>query len=357
MAIRFQLAIVDVRFASNFEKLFYITIVFWKCYRISGASKVSMKKSTVFSIGLLTLLSLGLTVVPNVSSQPENIKVLSYSWYTDSADYFTVVGEVQNTGPNTMDRVSLSAAVYTKDGAAQARWYALAWVKYLIPQQKAPFYIQFNSQTTTTGDFSWLSLGVDRVDFVVGLANATSSYQYPDLTLESNSPSVEEGVYWVGGTIKNTGNQTAKNVRVIGTFYDASGTVIAAGFTDPLTPTSLLPSETILFRVRALDLDQANAPSDQKISKYALLIQTEEPILSGTPPSPSTNTPTDTPPSSTDHSDSNSNNPADSTPWATYAIVVIAAILGIVGTTLLLTKRKSQAQKKKRKAQVRRKKK
>src|SRR4030067_1968026 len=252
-----------------------------------------MKKSLVFFIVLLSLLSLGLTLIPHVSSQPENIKVLSYSWYTDSVDYFIVVGEVQNIGHNTIDTVGLSGTVYTQDGNAQANSYAPAFVKYLIPQQKAPFYMEFSSQSSPTGDLSWLSLGVDRIDLVVDLAEATSSYQYPDLTLEGSSASVVEGVYWVSGTVKNTGSQTAKNIRVIGTFYNASGTAVAAGYTALLTPTSLSPSGTASFKVGAFDLDQADGPPSLKISKYSLLIQTEEPILSGTPPPPSTTTPTD----------------------------------------------------------------
>ena len=317
-----------------------------------------MKKSTVFSIVLLTLLPLSLTLVPTVSSQPENIKVLSYSWYVYSQDYFIVVGEVQNVGTSTIELPLLGGTVYTSDGVAQA--YSAptrAYVKYLVPQQKAPFYMEFPSTGSETGDLSWLSIGVDRVDFKVLEANVTSSYQYPDLTVKESSGTVVEGVYWANGVIQNTGSQTAKNIRVIATFYNASGNVVAMGHTgnDALTPTSLAPSGTLSFKVGAWDLNQTEVSSNLKISSYSFLVLTEEPILSGTAPPPSTTTPSDTSPSSTDPSDSNSSNPVDSTPWSTYAIVTIAAILGIVGTMLLFRKRKSQAMKSK--AQVRRKKK
>jgi len=310
-----------------------------------------MRKNTTYFFILLTLVSLGLALVPQVSSQPENIKVLSYSWYIDSLGYFIVVGEVQNTGSNTIDSVVLSGIVYTKDGEVQAYSSGGAFVNQLIPQQKAPFYIEFSPQDSVTGDLSWLSIGVDNIDFTVNQAEATSNYQYPDLTVQSSSGGVDaEGVYWVSGSVQNSGDQTATTVRVIGTFYNASGTVIALGYTNALTPTSLAPSNTASFKVGAFDLNQTNAPSIQKIASYTLLIQTEEPILSGTAPSlpPSTPIPSDstsspTPtesPSSTNSNNSNSNPIA---PETQYAAVIVVAIIVLAGVILLFRRRKTQA--------------
>jgi hypothetical protein len=276
-----------------------------------------------------------------------------------------VVGEVQNVGPNTIESVVLTGVVYTMNGGAQASSYTIVYVNYLIPQQKAPLYMDFSPQSSNNGDLSWLSLGVNRVDFTVNLANTTSSYQYPDLTLASSSGGVDgEGVYWVSGTVKNSGTQTATNIRVIGTFYNSSGTVVAVGYTDLLTPSSLTPSNTATFKVGAFDVNQTEVPSIQKISSYQLLIQTEGPILSGTsstppPSSPSPSPPSTTPPSGSSPSpteSSGSENPNVLPPEATYAIVVVIVILGLAGTLLMLRKRKPQAKSrttKNRKSQMR----
>jgi hypothetical protein len=314
-------------------------------------SEVAVSKGIVFFFVSLMLLSLSLALVPQVSSQPENINVLSYSWYIDANGYLTVVGEVQNVGPNTIESVVLSGTVYTTDGAAQAYSYPTSvYMQYLIPQQKAPFYIEFPPETSITGDFSWLSLGLDRVDFTVNLANATSNYQYPDLTVASSSGGVdEEGVFWVSGTVKNTGTQTANNIYVIGTFYNASGTVVAVGYTDTLTPNALAPSSTTSFKIGAFDLNQTETPSNLKISSYSLLIYVEGPILSGTAPSlpPSTPIPSEsTPPASATDSppieSPGSENPNVLAPEAIYAIVVII-ILAVAFSLLMLRKRKHQA--------------
>jgi hypothetical protein len=315
-----------------------------------------MRKSTVFVFVILTVLSLSLTLVPHVSSQPANIKVLSYSWYIDSIGYFVVTGEVQNVGSSTIDTVTLSGKVYTMDGTDQADSFAGAFVKYLVPQQKAPFYMEFPPSSSATGDLSWLSLGVDRVDLTVVQAQTTTSYQYPDLTIKDSSGAADgQGVYWVTGTLQNTGTQTAQNIRVIGTFYNASGAAVGVSNTgnNPIA-TSLSPSGTISFRLGAWDLNQTEVTSNLKISSYLLLIQAEEPILSGTAPPPSTTTPTNTSPSSTEPSDSNPTTPTDSTPWSTYAIVAIIVIFGFVGAILLLRKRQSKPMTK-QKSQLKRK--
>jgi hypothetical protein len=298
-----------------------------------------MRRGVIFLSVLFVVSSLGSTLISPVFSQPENIKVLSYSWYVDSLGYFVAVGEVQNVGLATIDSVVLSGIVYTKDGVAQAYSYTVAYVKYLIPQQKAPFYMEF---PTAGGDLSWLSLGVDRVDFVINQAEATTSYQYPYLVVKESSATVTaEGVYWASGTIQNTGSQAATNIRVIGTFYNVSGAVVAVGYTDPLTPNILSSSGTVLFKVGAFDMNQTEVPASLAISSYSLLVQVGDPVLSGTPPSS---------PSSTGPANSSSSTQPQGpdptgllAPELAYATVAIAVVIGTAGIMLLLRKRNSKA--------------
>jgi hypothetical protein len=298
-----------------------------------------MRRSTVYLFVLLMLMSLSLVFVRQVSSQPENIKALSYSWYVDSLGLFDVVGEVQNVGPNTIESVVLGGTVYTTDGEAQTHSSpTFAYVNCLLPQQKAAFFMDFPSQNSVTGDLSWLSIGVDRVDFTVIQANVTNSYQYPYLTVKGSSGAADgEGVYWVSGSVENSGSQTATNIRVIGTFYNASGTVVGVGYTDYLTPNSLNPSGVASFKVGAFDQNETVVPSIRKISSYSLLIQAEQPLLSGTPPSlPPSNSSSTTPPS-------NSTPSPTIAPETQYVAVIVIVILGLAGTILVLSKRKSKA--------------
>jgi hypothetical protein len=287
------------------------------------------------------MLSLSIISVPQAAGQPENIKVVSYSWYIDSLGYFVVVGEVQNIGSETIDTVGIGATVYTVDGSPQADAFRQAYVKYLVPQQKAPFYIEF-SPTSSTGD-TWIYYGIDRVDFVIVQAEAATKYQYPDLRIRESAAIVENGVYWASGTVLNNGTQTAKNIRIVGTYYNSSGAVVAVGYTDILTPTSLNPSGLASFKVGAFDLNQTEVPSNLKISSYSLLIQTEEPILSGTPPSPSNSVPNDP---------SKPMNSSDSNLPLGLAYSLIAVITSIVIIGIMLFSRKRQKTSRRHKLQT-----
>ena len=302
-----------------------------------------MVKRAFHLLVLLALLSLSLNLVPCGLSQPENVRVLSYDWYVDRYDFFVVVGEVQNVGSSVIDSVILIVEVYAPDGTLQLRLPVQAFVKYLLPQQKAPFYMDVISSSLQSRE-----LGIGNIDFTIVQANVTDSYQYPNLEVKDASSIVTaEGVYWASGKVQNTGNRTARDIQVIGTFYNASGSVVAAGYSDILSPASLGPSGTASFKVGAFDTNQTELPSYHKISSYSLLIQAKEPVLTGTPPSsPSYLYPTN---SSSDPTDSSSpSNPSDSnqlisfSPRFLYFVVFVAVILGITATALVLRKRMSE---------------
>jgi hypothetical protein len=315
-----------------------------------------MRKSTIYFFVVLLLLSLGLTLVPNAFSQTQDIKIVSYSYYIDNQGILDVVGEIQNVGPNTINSVFLTGSVYSSDGTDQCDSSAQVWVLNLAPQQKAPFYMEFPRPTAG----SWYSVAVSNIYLQVVEANPTSSYQYPDLKIASSftyvdSTSANKGVYWVNGTIQNTGSQTAQNITVVGTFYNSTGTVVAVGYTNFLTPVSLAPSGTVPFQVGAFDVNQTGVSAAYKITSYSLLIQTQEPILQGTAPiitpypssgsSPSTGT-TTSPSTSTTTSPSSSSSPIDvnsnsaSNPAVIYAIVIVVVLIAVAGAIIVLRKSK-----------------
>ena len=99
----------------------------------------------------------------------------------------------------------------------QADSYTQVWVQYLTPQQEAPFYMTFPAPNNSP-DGTWGSVVIANVDFTVSSANATSSYQYPDLKVTSSSATIDssadyDGAYLVNGTIKN---KAAKRLKTYG---------------------------------------------------------------------------------------------------------------------------------------------
>jgi hypothetical protein len=327
--------------------------------------KSYMRKTIAYLLIAVIALSLTLCLIPTAHSQTENIKIVSYSWYYDSLGLLDLVGEVQNIGTNIIDQVAVQGTVTTTTGS-QLQSSTPVWVQNLLPQQKAPFYMTFyttdqSSQTTSTPD-------VADVQFTVIKADTTTEYQYPDLTIPTHTSSVDTttenlGTYWVSGTLKNTGTQTAQNIRIIATFYNSAGTVVAVGgYTgaSELLTTSLAPSATIDFKVGAYDINQTGISADKKIETCTLLIQVTGPLLQGTAPqitpyptgstSPSDTT-SPTSPSNTQSPDSGngstSNTTESSLPGWIYAVAIVVVLAVIVGAVLAFRKRKPDEEPKK----------
>ena len=316
--------------------------------------KVYMRKSIVYFIILLAVCSLSFTLIPIGISQTENVKILSYSWYIDLVGYLVVVGEIQNIGQNTLNQVAIHGTVYTSDGAP-TETVQTAWVSQMIPQQKAPFYLVFYSAKNIDG--TWPGGDVAKVDLEISQADPTANYQYADLKITSQTQTIgtgtnDKGVFWVRGNIQNVGSQTARNVSVVATFYNASGTAIGAGHTyqETVIPNVLAPQQTASFEVAAYDLDQTQVPSNLKIEKYSLLIQVIGPLLEGTAPviqpTPTsgpvnTGSPSDTTlPTNTQPSDSDTSGSATAD-WILPAVIIIV-IAAVVGIFLAIKKRKPQ---------------
>jgi hypothetical protein len=318
-----------------------------------------MKKSAIYFVVLFTLCSLIFTLIPIGIGQTENVKILSSSWYIDLLGYLVVVGEIQNIGQNTINQVILHGTVYTSDGAPTESIQP-AWVSQMIPNQKAPFYMVFYSAKNVDG--TWPGGDVEKVELEISQAEATANYQYADLKITSQTQTIgtgtnDKGVFWVRGTIQNTGTQTAKNVSVVATFFNASGTAIGAGHTYPETviPNVLAPQQTASFEVAAYDLDQTQVPSNLKIEKYSLLVQVLEPLLQGTAPviqpTPTsgpvtTGSPSDTTsPTNTQPTDSSTSTPSTSD-WIIPAVIIIV-IVAVLGALLAIKTRKPKPKSKK----------
>ena len=314
-----------------------------------------MRKKTVYFFVVLLLLSVGLISVPKTFSQTQNIKVkiLSYSYYIDPEGILDVVGEIQNEGTSTLSQVSLSGSIYSGTALLDNSG-TQAYVTDLIPGQSAPFYMEFyepEGSSSTLWDPTahyTINLGIDE-------PNATNFYQYPDLTITSHTGSIGTsgnftGVYLVNGEVKNTGTQAASNVCIVGTFYNSTGSVVAVGYTNFLTPTILQAGQSTTFQVSAFDQNQTLVPSSMKIYSYRLLIQTQAPILKGTPPTNTTayvgNETASAPSSTSSSSPKSPGTQINSSTFTTIAIVVIAvAVIGIAVTTArMMLKRNSSRQ-------------
>jgi hypothetical protein len=317
-----------------------------------------LKTATLCLLLMLAVCSLSLFSVPLALSQvneTQNIHIVSRSYYIDSLGNLVVVGEIQNVGSDVIDQVVVTGTAGDSNGA-QSGSYARAWVAQLLPQQKAPFYMDFFPPQGTNG---WYDVG--DISLEVALANATSSYQYQGLTVTEASASVGttgdyNGAYQVAGSIKNTGTQAATNITVVGTFFNSTNIAVGAGYTNYLSPRTLNPGESTSFLVACFDLNQSEVPSNLKITSYSLLVQTQGPLLlvQGTAPQPtqyagsggSSNNPTPTlaPGQTSQPTQSGIGTSGESqTNTIVYGAVAAIAIAVVAVAFLFLRRRRSQS--------------
>ncbi len=311
-----------------------------------------LKKTLTYLLVALAIFSLSIPLTSTVHAQAASIKVLNYTYYFDALGYIVVVGEVQNQGPNNINGTVLTGIVTSSDGQ-QVNGWTQVWGKYLTPQQKAPFYMEFQTQTES-GTFI---TDVSTVDIQVAQATPTEYYQKPDLltitgsqgyvgtnpgrAATANQPSDGDlGVFWVKGTIQNTGSEPAQYVRVYGTFYNAIGDPVATGYSE--TNATIATGVISDFKLGAFDLNQSVVPAEKKIATYSLLIQTEGPFSKGNAPVPVV-TPTPPPISSTTPvpNDGTGINNDSTTPMWVYGAIAAVGIIAVVAA-LLFTRRRNR---------------
>lgn len=264
------------------------------------------------------------------------VTVVSYSWYVASSDTthavyigdLVTVGEIQNAGSNTIDYVLLTGVAYDSNEQALAVINAPAYVKDMLPGQKCPFYLDFTPEHSVTQNQTWVD-SVSNVAVTVSSVKDTTDTPYSGLTIPEGGLSSyldSTGTYTVMGTVQNTGGQTANNVWVATTFYNASGTVVALNYTS--LSNALAPGDLVRFTATPID----NTPQlSNEIANYSVLIQADPLTTSATPTPPPNSSPTGT------------QQPTQSTAlpsWLIYtALVAIAVVVVVIAALMLLRKR------------------
>ncbi|NLF88355.1 hypothetical protein GX563_05970 [Candidatus Bathyarchaeota archaeon] len=294
-----------------------------------------MKKTLTCLLILLVTSSIALTFAPNTSGSTADVAILdNYTFYEDSLGYLVVIGEVQNVGSSVIANVSLTGSITTDTTTASGG--CIVWGYYLLPGQKAPFYMEFYQQNSGA---SWAGLTKSDISLSVYTAPETSQYKYQEVVVVSSAASpTATGEYWVTAELKNTGTQTAKGIAVVATFYNSEGLPVGSGYINPVS--TLAAGATTTVKVPCWDLNQTIVDSSHKIASYRLLIQVESPIQTdGNIPVVSSN-PTPVP-GQTSTSTSSGSQATGTDQTALYAAIVAAIAVVTVVAVLLIKRRKT----------------
>ena len=149
-------------------------------------------------------------------------KILSHTIYITEADsirFFTVVGEVQNNLKANIGSVKILATFYDAKNNTIGTRFTYTELNILKPGQKAPFdiYLLLNLSTDIPARYeltlSYVETGEEPVA-ELEILNRTSSID-------------EQGYHKISGEVQNKGLRKTYAVKIICTYYDPEGKVIA----------------------------------------------------------------------------------------------------------------------------------
>jgi hypothetical protein len=192
-----------------------------------------------------------------------SVEVLSHTGYLDSSGNYRVVGEVQNVGSQAVNFVQVTATFYDSHSIVIDSRFDLTMLYVILVGRKSPFEIAL-LDVADSARVSHYSLSVTYLE-------TTKIPMKLEITSYSNYTDAEGNMHVVGN-LKNLGDETLVNAKVVATYYDASSVVVAValiGF-DPELTGDINPSQTVPFEII---LDKARA---QYVQTYALIAESNQ---------------------------------------------------------------------------------
>jgi hypothetical protein len=199
------------------------------------------------------------------------ISILSSSSFTDDVGAYHIVGEVKNNSPSdSMKYVKIVATLYGKTGKVIGTDFTFSDVGVLRPAEKSPFEIILTDirQSQKVSSYK-LSTSGDKTRALPAALKLSVDNSYRDSI----------GFYHAAGEVTDQGSQKATYVKVSGTFYNSSGSVVAADFsyTDPhdLEPGQTAPFEMVITSSGSTANKIAYASVNVGSDQYLSIIQNE----------------------------------------------------------------------------------
>lgn len=197
-------------------------------------------------------------VTPASETEESDLLFLNKRGYISESGCPTLVGEVKNAGNLSMSDILITASFYcgcsklmgAKEGMP-AITSGYTELEILAPGEKSPFKIVLSVE-----QFSQLKLfDVDKIEKYKTESdyNTTDEELYKSFEISQSRGELDNstGHYKVVGMAKNIGNETAKQIKVVGTFYDNQDRIVEVMHTYLQDP--LRPGDEAQFEITALD--------------------------------------------------------------------------------------------------------
>jgi hypothetical protein len=193
----------------------------------------------LITLTMLTIFTSAPLIQPSPSSTITQTVILpTHSGYINDYGYFYVVGEVQNIGDTPIENVNITATFYDSKGDFIALGNGSSTLEVILPGRKSPFEIILYSSLDSQKVYNY------------SLSTTFSQAKTKPLGLDitTNSSFTDANGFHITGEIKNIGSEFTSFVKVIATFYNASGYVIATKFSYS-DPKNLSPNQTATFEI------------------------------------------------------------------------------------------------------------
>jgi hypothetical protein len=200
-----------------------------------------------------------LPLVLNNYPPPATVYVVSSSTYTDT-NTLNVVGEVINNTSGNVASVRVTCALRNASGDVVRMQYAYTMIDLLAPGQKAPFEMWFYD----CPDYA-------SYDITVAYHSTTQPARTGVSVLSNSTYYSGYGLLLTVGEVQNNTTGNVKWIKVVITYYDASGRVTDADYAYVL-PNVLGPGQKGAFRAYA---------DNRPYSNYVFTVEYQ---LTGDPP-------------------------------------------------------------------------
>lgn len=171
----------------------------------------------------------------------DNSVILSHTGYLDIYGNYHVAGEVQNVGDQAINFVQVQATFYDSQNNVIDTRFDLTMLSTIPAGRESPFLIALLDPVQSSR--------VHR--YSLDVTFLTTNPLPTGLQILSNNSYIDAfGQMHITGEIKNIEINKASNVRIVATYYDGKGDVVAASLTD-LDPIEddLSPGETRSFEI------------------------------------------------------------------------------------------------------------
>jgi len=178
------------------------------------------------------------TLAPTTAAPSQDVEVISYNGRNDVFGQYILYGEVMNYLDYDLGRVKITASYYDDQDQFIGNYFTFTENTTVEPGQKSPFIL------TTWPD----SFTPDKVDLEVSYEAAINPVYKGIEIIDHQGMLDQDGYYVINGEVQNNGDSTVNFVKLMCTYYDIDGKVIATeySFTEK---DELEPDETSTFEV------------------------------------------------------------------------------------------------------------